>query len=115
MYQVLSYPRSLFSLIGAMIVLMAVAAPAGALTVAEILALKKAGVSEETLQMLIERERDDKAMALRAGTWKLPDGRTVYATDGLPNAAGEPQPYVPCIYPEVNVPFRQHRPDPQKK
>ena len=114
MNQLLRQARPLFSLIAAMIVLSA-AAPAGALTVAEILALKKAGVSEETLQMLLERERDDKAMALRAGTWKLPDGRTVYATDGLPNAEGEPQVYIPCIYPSVDVPFRQHRPEPQKK
>src|SRR5689334_10375818 len=65
------------------------AASADALTVAEILALKKAGVSDETLQMLIERERDEKIMALRAGTWKLSDGRTVYTTEGLPNPEAE--------------------------
>lgn len=96
------------------IILLTLAAPAWALTVAEILALKKAGVSEETLQMLLERERDDKAMALRAGTWKLRDGRTVYSTEGLPEAEGQPQVYIPCIYPEVNVPFRQNRPEPKK-
>ena len=88
---------------------------ADALTVAEILALKKAGVSEETLQMLIERERDEKLMALRAGTWKLSDGRTVYSTEGLPNPEADVQPYVPCITPVVDVPFRHPRSDPKKK
>jgi hypothetical protein len=87
---------------------------ADALTVAEVLALKKAGVSEETLQMLIERERDEKIMALRAGTWKLSDGRTVYATEGLPSPDGEPQAYAPCITPVIDVPLRQ-RSDPKKK
>ncbi|HEX9443495.1 MAG TPA: hypothetical protein VGA73_05215 [Candidatus Binatia bacterium] len=87
-----------------------IAAPAdGALSVQEILALKKAGVSEETIQMLLERERDDKAMALRAGTWKLGDGRTVYTTEGMPNPEARPEEaYVPCVYPviepKVNAP-----------
>lgn len=104
---------ALFTLMLAIILL--IASEAAGLTVAEILALKKAGVSEETLQMLIEREREDKAMALRAGTWKLSDGRTVYSTEGLPEAEiPPPAAYVPCIYPEVNVPFRQHRPEPKK-
>lgn len=95
--------------------LLLLATAADALTVAEILALKKAGVSDETLQMLIERERDEKIMVLRAGTWKLSDGRTVYATEGLPNADAEPPVYMPCIYPSVDVPLRPPRSDPKKK
>ncbi|HEX2385242.1 MAG TPA: hypothetical protein VHL99_01695 [Candidatus Binatia bacterium] len=95
--------------------LLLVAPAAHALTVAEILALKKAGVSEETLQMLIERERDEKIMALRAGTWKLSDGRTVYTTEGLPNPEGEAQPYIPCISPVIDAPLRQPHSDPKKK
>jgi hypothetical protein len=94
--------------------LLLLAPSAHALTVAEILALKKAGVSDETLQMLIERERDEKILALRAGTWKLSDGRTVYATEGLPNPEGETQAYAPCITPVIDVPLRQ-RSDPKKK
>lgn len=82
------------------------AAPADALTVDEIIALKKAGVSEETIQMLLEREREDKTMALRAGTWKLGDGRTVYTTEG--SSPGAPQygqeAYPLCIYPMIDVP-----------
>jgi len=94
--------------------LLLLASAADALTVAEILALKKAGVSDETLQMLIERERDEKIMALRAGTWKLSDGRTVYMTEGLPNPDAEAPPaYVPCITPVIDVPPR--RSEPKKK
>src|SRR3954469_9000433 len=91
------------------------AVPAFALSVEEILALKKAGVSEETIQMLLERERDDKAMALRAGTWKVADGRTVYATEGLPETESQPGVSVPCIYPMVDVPQRHNRPEIKKK
>ena len=76
-----------------------------ALTVEEILSLKKAGVSEETIQMLLEREREDKAMALRAGTWKLPDGRVVYSTEGNPSSPQQNQEIYPlCIYPQIDVP-----------
>jgi hypothetical protein len=102
-----------FVLYAVMTALLLLASAADALTVAEILALKKAGVSDETLQMLIERERDEKIMALRAGTWKLSDGRTVYATEGLPNLEAEAPAYVPCISPVIDVPLR--RADPKKK
>jgi len=106
---------SILCALTAVIALASFVAPAGALTVAEILALKKNGVSEETLQMLLDREIEEKAMALRAGTWKLRDGRTVYSTEGLPEVeVPPPSAYVPCIYPEVNVPFRQQRPEPKK-
>jgi len=104
-----------FALYAVATALTLVTSAADGLTVAEILALKKAGVSEETLQMLLERERDEKIMALRAGTWKLSDGRTVYSTEGLPNPEGEPPVYMPCIYPSIDVPFRHPRSDPKKK
>jgi hypothetical protein len=82
------------------------AAPGFSLTVEEIIALKKAGVSEETIQMLLEREREDKSMALRAGTWKLGDGRTVYTTEGSSPGAPQygPEAYPLCIYPMIDVP-----------
>lgn len=80
------------------------AAPGFSLTVDEIIALKKAGVSEETIQMLLERE--DKSRALRAGIWRLGDGRTVYTTEG--GSPGAPQygqeAYPLCIYPMIDVP-----------
>ncbi|MGH7766158.1 MAG: hypothetical protein ACREQP_01780 [Candidatus Binatia bacterium] len=87
------------------------AAPAYSLTVDEILALKKAGVSEETLQMLLEREREEKWMAQRAGTWKLGDGRTVYTTEGAPSNSTEyrQEVYPLCIFPQVEVPRRSKK------
>jgi hypothetical protein len=84
------------------------ASPGYALTVEEILSLKKAGVSEETLQMLLEREREEKLMAQRAGVWKLGEGRTFYTTEGAPaNAAEYRQEVYPlCIYPQIDAPRR---------
>jgi hypothetical protein len=80
------------------------AVPSFALTVEEIIALKKAGVSEETIQMLLERE--EKAMEIRAGTWKLRDGRTVYSNEGAAPPAPQygPEAYPLCIYPTIDVP-----------
>ena len=84
--------------------------PAYSLTVEEILALKKAGVSEETIQMLLEREREDKAMALRAGTWKLPDGRVVYSTEGGSTSTQPYQEVYPlCIYPQIDAPRQRKK------
>ena len=85
--------------------------PGYSLTVDEILALKKAGVSEETIQMLLEREREEKLMAQRAGAWKLGDGRTVYTTEGAPSNAAEyrQEVYPLCIFPQVEVPRRQKK------
>jgi hypothetical protein len=81
-----------------------------ALTVDEIIALKKAGVSEETLQMLLEREREEKLTAQRAGTWKLGDGRTFYTTEGAPsNTTERHQDVYPCIFPQVEVPRRSRK------
>ncbi|HEY3302981.1 MAG TPA: hypothetical protein VGL70_05535 [Candidatus Binatia bacterium] len=91
--------------------LLGLAAPAYSLTVDEILALKKAGVSEETLQMLLEREREERLTAQRAGTWKLADGRTVYTTEGAaPNSTEYRQEVYPlCIFPQVDVPRRSKK------
>ena len=84
--------------------------PSFALTVEEILSLKKAGVSEETLQMLLEREREDKLTAQRAGTWKLGDGRTFYTTEGAPsNTTERRQDVYPCIFPQVEAPRRSKK------
>ena len=97
--------RGLLSL--AFLTLVAIS-PAYALTVEEILALKKAGVSEETIQMLLEREREERAMALRAGTWKTGDGRVVYSTEGNATASQPYQEVYPlCIYPQIDAPRRR--------
>ena len=55
-------------------------APAYALTVVEVLALKKAGVGDETIQLLIEAERDSRAVADRIGMWTTSDGWRIHAT-----------------------------------
>jgi len=77
------------------------AASAQALTVDEIIKLKKAGVGESTIQMLIERDGTSKA----AGTWRTKDGWIVHTTD-----TREPQPvlfdgyqlsYPLSVYPQV--------------
>lgn len=85
------------------------AAFAHALTVNEIIALKKAGVGDETIRLLIERERDEKAMALRAGTWRLADGRVVYSTEGLAAVQAQygQEAYPLCVYPVIEVPQHQ--------
>jgi hypothetical protein len=85
-------------------------APAYALTVGEILSLKKAGVSEETIQMLLEREREERALALRAGTWKTGDGRVVYSTEGNATTTQPYQEVYPlCIYPQIDAPRRREK------
>jgi hypothetical protein len=95
-------------LLGLLALVGLVAQPAYSLTVEEILALKKAGVSEETLQMLLEREREERLMAQRVGTWKLADGRTVYTTEGAPSHSTEyrQEVYPLCIFPQVDIPRR---------
>jgi hypothetical protein len=87
-----------------------VSLPAYALTVEEILSLKKAGVSEETIQMLLEREREDRAIALRAGTWKTGDGRVVYSTERNATTTQPYQEVYPlCIYPQIDAPRRREK------
>lgn len=54
--------------------------PAAAVTVEEILALKKAGVSEETIRMLIEQEENKSFPAERLGTHVTEDGRVIRST-----------------------------------
>lgn len=61
-------------------------APAYALSVVEVLALKKAGVGDETIQMLIEAERDSRAVADRIGHYRTSDGWLVHTTPGSQSA-----------------------------
>jgi hypothetical protein len=90
-----------------------------ALTPEEVLKLKKAGVSDETIQLMLEQEHDrripsdmvEQGYATdRIGTWKLYDGRTItstgkrqlplhYPTEYPPSA-----PYTPNVYPYVVTP-----------
>ena len=52
-------------------------APAHALTIDEIIKLKKAGVSDSTIELLIERDGSPRA----AGTWRTKDGWIIHTTE----------------------------------
>ena len=64
---------------------------ASALTVDEIVKLKQAGVSDETIQLLIEGEGDAKS----AGVWTTKDGWRVHTTEVRPARRVEQYPAVP--------------------
>lgn len=59
-----------------------------ALTVEEVLALKKAGVSDATIQMLLEREERNSFAAERLGTHVTDDGRVIRSTGRSSRYAG---------------------------
>jgi hypothetical protein len=59
-------------------------AQADALTIDEIIKLKKAGVSDSIIEMLIERDGSPRA----AGTWRTNDGWIIHTTE-----VREPRPY----------------------
>lgn len=96
-----------------------------ALTPEEILKLKKAGVSEKTIQMMLEQERDrqippnmtEQGYATdHPGTWKLQDGRTITSTGKrqlplhYPTEYPPPAPYAPDISPYIFTPPRSGGP-----
>jgi hypothetical protein len=90
-----------------------------ALTPEEVLKLKAAGVSEETIQLMLRNESENKISTDKLeqgyatdhmGTWKLRDGRTITSTGKrqlplhYPTEYPPPSPYVPYVYPYVNIP-----------
>ncbi len=90
-----------------------------ALTPEEVLKLKKAGVSEETIQMMLEQEHERQVppnmieqdyATDRPGTWKLKDGRTITSTGKrqlplhYPTDYPPPAPYSPDISPYILTP-----------
>jgi hypothetical protein len=92
---------------------------AAALTPEEVLKLKAAGVSDETIQLMIKQEREQRVPPAmveqgyatdRMGTWKLKDGRTITSTGKrqlplhYPTEYPPPSPYLPNIYPYVVTP-----------
>jgi hypothetical protein len=77
---------------------------ANALTVDEIIKLKQGGVSDETIQLLIRRDSDDRL----SGTWKTKEGSIVQSTEfghARKTAEADCQKYYPLypleIYPQV--------------
>ena len=86
------------------------------LTPEEVLKLKAAGVSEATIQLMLQKEQENKIPAKtleqgyatdHMGTWKLQDGRTITSTGkrqlplDYPTAYPPYSPYPPNIYPYV--------------
>src|SRR5581483_399731 len=93
-----------------------------ALTPEEILKLKAAGVSEETIQLLLQKEQEEQIPASTVeqgyatdhmGAWKLKDGRTITSTGKrrlplhYPTDYPPPSPYMPYMYPYVTAPSVQ--------
>ena len=81
------------------------AGAARALTVDEILRLKKAGVSDETIQMLIEQEYEEKAAADYLGRRETPEGTVIRSTGKRPRPASPPPAPGGGYYPGGVYPF----------
>lgn len=95
---------------------------AHALTPEEVLRLKAAGVSEDTIQLLLRNERESRLSSEKLeqgyatdhmGTWKLRDGRTISSTGKrqlplhYPTEYPPASEYAPHIYPDIDVPSRR--------
>ena len=90
-----------------------------ALTPEEVLKLKAAGVSEETIQMMLQYEFENNISQEKIeqgyttdhmGTWKLKDGRTITSTGKrqlplhYPTEYPPPSPYAPFLSPYIVMP-----------
>jgi hypothetical protein len=76
------------------------AAPSDALTVDEVIKLKRAGVSDSTIELLIQRSGDARS----AGVWRQ-DGWIVHSTEhkfpDTPQVQIYPGGYPMAVYPQV--------------
>ena len=105
-----------FSLIAALLL---GASTAFSLTPEEVLKLKAAGVSETTIQLMLQKEQENKIPSRtleqgyateHMGTWKLQDGRTITSTGkrqlplDYPTVYPPDFPYAPTIYPYIVSP-----------
>ncbi len=87
-----------------------------ALTSAEVLKLKEAGVSEETIQMMLQNEAESRISSGQVeqgyatdhmGSWQLRDGRTIHSTGkrqlplDYPTQYPTPPPYAPYADPHI--------------
>jgi hypothetical protein len=102
------------------LLLLSVSLPSLALTPEEVLQLKAAGVSEGTIQLMLENERERKLSpslleqeyaAEHPGTWHLRDGRTIHSTGKrqlplhYPTEYPPTPPYPPYISPYGVSPY----------
>ena len=63
-----------------LLVLLSSGVPVYSLTLEEILTLKKAGVTDKTIQLILQQEREEIFTAERLGIWTTRDGRTIRST-----------------------------------
>lgn len=77
------------------------------LTVDEVLALKQAGVSEQTIQMLLRREREEAGAAGRLGILRPQNGWIIHATPRTewPDGYFVHDPFPVHVYPFVEFTF----------
>jgi len=87
--------------LGVLVSLFFTFATANALTVDEIIRLKRGGVSDQTIELLIRRDSEHRV----SGTWKTKDGWIVYSTEFAhhrKSVEADYQNYYPLeIYPQV--------------
>jgi hypothetical protein len=90
------------------LIVMLCAAPSHALTVGEIIKLKRAGVSDSTIELLIQRS----GHPCSAGVWRQ-DGWIVHSTESrcpdTPQVEIYPGDYPMAVYPQV-FSGKAHRP-----
>ncbi|MBI4526346.1 MAG: hypothetical protein HY695_21310 [Deltaproteobacteria bacterium] len=85
-----------------------IAAQASALTVEEVLALRKAGVSDQTIQMMLEAEKTTYTPfgAEYPSSWTTSDGRVFRSTGHGRDVLRESSQYYPVgVYPYVTRRF----------
>jgi hypothetical protein len=92
--------KTFASLLATIVTALSLVSVSYALTVDEIIRLKKAGVSDSTIELLIKRGGDARS----AGVWKQ-DGWIVYSTESrfpaTPRFDPYPDEYSITVYPEM--------------
>ncbi len=76
--------------------------PVYPLTLEEILTLKKAGVTDKTIQMILQQEREEIFIAGRLGIWTTRDGRTIHSTP-LSSRRCQQDHYPTVVHPHIKL------------
>ncbi len=90
-----------------LLVLLSSSFPAYPLTLDEILTLKKAGVTDKTIQMILQQEREEILIAERLGIWTTRDGSTIRSTPF--NSRGCQQEYYHPTVVHPNIKLSYHK------
>jgi len=76
--------------------------PVYPLTLDEILTLKKAGITDKTIQLILQQEREEIFIAERLGIWTTRDGRTIHSTP-LSSRRCQPDYYPTVLRPHIKL------------